>query len=860
MDQLFSKAVGIDLGTTNSAVAVMNRTDTDVIIHEARHATTTPSCVWKDPRSGEIVVGRMAFRRIGTTPEPIRSIKRLMGHQTTVQVTDEQMSPEQVSAAILGEMKRQIEQDVAGWNTSSRSWLVDRAVVTVPAYFDHPSIEATRKAAELAGLDVLDLLHEPTAAAVHHCWSTKTTDGTFLVYDLGGGTFDVSIVRCTAGAFEVLGISGNNMLGGDNIDIEMAARLQEYLAEDGYAFDLDLADDPEDRIRFGQLKFLAEGAKQALSTKDDFMFRDTGTIRDKDGTPVTIDRIVERSEFEAVARPLIERTIGYCHEAVALATKEAGITLADVDQVILAGGSTHIPLVRELVTSELCGPTGAKCAEPVYEKVDTVVALGAAIRAAESGGLSIANRQRSIRVSFRGTGATRRTDARAAGTVEALTDEHDLTGGRIHLTTDGYDDETELGPNGVFAFTGIPIQPDAESQLSFEVFDGADNLVMSLDRSVTHKQDVGPIGPSTSSPPLSKAFVLEVNRGGRSYLKELLPALATLPADATFTFNHPGNTEMVLFPLYQRKRKIQVISVPVPSTTPRGTVIKFNVRVDRLQMITIKGSIGDTEFSVLVDPPPEREMPTAEEIEALVAQFRDATQYLKPGDRAVVEAGWDQIMTSLAAAVARGDQMQAVHEIEELEVILAEVPNSEGVLEPPKEEFDQLVDDCRVINVEVSHAARSANIPHDQQEMARSIDAQSEHGERAFRNRDQTAYAEAIQMLDRIRQYLVGIYRQTERGNDSRTDGERAVSQARNTAAAAVEIMRLAEAAGRADFQQEVVVIQRRLVELERDAERDPQRAQRTTSQLAARLAQIRSVLTPKAGAGHLTNLPEELS
>src|ERR1700704_3258146 len=114
MDQLFSKAVGIDLGTTNSAVAVMDRTDTDVVIHrETRHTTTTPSCVWKDPRSGDIVVGRMAFRRIGTAPEPIRSIKRLMGHRTTVQVTDEQMSPEQVSAAILAEMKRQVEQDVA---------------------------------------------------------------------------------------------------------------------------------------------------------------------------------------------------------------------------------------------------------------------------------------------------------------------------------------------------------------------------------------------------------------------------------------------------------------------------------------------------------------------------------------------------------------------------------------------------------------------------------------------------------------------------------------------------------------------------------------------------------------------------
>src|SRR5882672_1739311 len=292
MDQIFSKAVGIDLGTTNSAVAVMNRTDTEVHIHrETRHTTTTPSCVWKDPRSGEFVVGRMAFRRIGSTPEPVRSIKRLMGHRTTVRLADEEMTPEQVSSLILAEMKRQIEQDVAEWNTSSTSWTVDRAIVTVPAYFDHPNIEATRLAAELAGLEVLDLLHEPTAAACYHCWSTRTADGTFLVYDLGVGTFDVSIVRCTAGVFEVLGISGNNRLGGDNIDIEMAGRIQEYLVDDGYAFDLDPANDPEDQVRFSQLRFLAEGVKKSLSTQHEFMLSDSGTVRDKDGTPVILDRV-----------------------------------------------------------------------------------------------------------------------------------------------------------------------------------------------------------------------------------------------------------------------------------------------------------------------------------------------------------------------------------------------------------------------------------------------------------------------------------------------------------------------------------------------------------------------------------------
>jgi molecular chaperone DnaK len=170
--QILSKPVGIDLGTTNSAVAVMDPTDTELIIHRDPNlkSETTPSCVWRNTKSGEIIVGRQAFRRIGTEPSPIRSIKRLMGRQTKVRLSNEDASPDQISAYILGEMRRQIETDVARFSGDSAQWIVDRAVITVPAYFDQPQVEATRRAGELANLEVLDLLHEPTAAACYHCW------------------------------------------------------------------------------------------------------------------------------------------------------------------------------------------------------------------------------------------------------------------------------------------------------------------------------------------------------------------------------------------------------------------------------------------------------------------------------------------------------------------------------------------------------------------------------------------------------------------------------------------------------------------------------------------------------------------
>ncbi|MFF3573720.1 Hsp70 family protein [Nocardia jiangxiensis] len=855
MKQILSKAVGIDLGTTNSAVAVMDRTDTDIVLHEDRRATTTPSCLWKDPRSGELVVGRLAARRVGTTPAPIRSIKRLMGRPDTVRVTDEDMTPEQVSSLVLAEMKRQIQQDVAAWDSADTSWEVDRAIVTVPAYFDQPAIEATRHAAEMAGLEVLDLLHEPTAAACYHCWSHKTDNGTFLVYDLGGGTFDASVMRCTAGAFEVLGISGNNMLGGDNVDAEMARRLQEYLVEDDYAFDLDLAGDDEDKIRFAQLKFLAEGVKQGLSAQDLFMFRDSGTVRDKDGTPVIIDRMVERAEFEEVARPVVARTIGYCHEAMELAGKVAGISLSDVDQVILAGGSTHMPLVREMVTRELCGPDGARCAEPVYEKVDTIVALGAAIRASAVGGLRSHNPERTFRIFFRGTGATGTTKTRVAGRAEALTADADLDGGHIRLSTAGYDDEADLGPDGVFGFSRVPVQAGAESLLAFDLYDGEGTRVMSTVRTVTHDDDLGIDGGETSPPTLSKSFSLQVNRAGRPHVKELVPATTLLPTRAQFSFQHPGNTEQVLFPLYQHRRRVQVIEVQVPPSTPRGAEISFDVHIDAQYLITVRGAVGNTEFDAAVEKAPPRPEPTRAEIDQLVSRFTNAVMYLKAGDHAVAQAKWDMTMASLESAWRNNDRVQLEHDLEELEFVIDSLAVVEITLVPPKAEFDAIVTECREFNLRVRQAAVGTAITHDEQELAKSIDAQVDQGERAYRNRDQRAYGEAIEQLYGILRWLDGQYKKTPEGKDNRSEEERVADAADAVGhLARGEVMRLAESKGRADYVREITEIIRDLAECQRDAGRDTGRTQTRIAQHQRRLRQIRDVLV--SGAHDVDSLP----
>lgn len=854
MTQIVSKAVGIDLGTTNSAVAMMNPTDTEVTVHRdsTTKAPTTPSCVWRNPATGELVVGRKAFIRIGREPEPVRSIKRVMGRSDLVSLSGQPTSPEAISAAILGEMRRQIEEDVSALATSSTSWIVESAIVTIPAYFDQPQIDATRKAAELAGLQVLELLHEPTAAACYHCWKTSTRDGVFLVYDLGGGTFDVSVVRCTAGVFEVLGISGNNRLGGDDIDTAMALHLRGVLAAEGWALDLDLQNSEEDQLRFNVLKLLAEGAKKALSDSSEYLLRDNGRFSDQEGNPVIIETLLERAELEEVARPFIERTLPYCHEALEQAGQRAGITLSDVDQVLLAGGSTHMPLVRQLVREALCGDGKAKCAEPVYESVDTVVALGAAIRAAAVGGLAVYDPERTVRVSFRGTATTGATTTSVGGTVEALVPGVELAGGVVRLTTSDWEDETELRESGAFSFTRVPLQPGAESMLTFEIFDGTGRLCATAGRPLTHSTDevqrpTGGLGSTTLS---SKAVLLEVSRGGRRHRRELIPALQALPTSAGFAFSHPGETELVLFPVYQQSRQIQVIKVPVPLETPRGTPINFELHMDKHSLITVRGKIGQHAFEAAVELPPERGLPAAEEAEALQTAFDEAAEFLQPGPRSTATLQWTLAKDSHRAATERGDEAQAIHDFEEMEKIVHGLSAASGVLVPPKTEFDRLVDDCVSLNEFLMGKAAQAGLSHDGREISLAIQAQREEGERAFRASDQQAYGEAILQLEAYASHLAGLYVRVSQGNVRMTDEERATSSIRFGLEEAASVADMAKQVGRPEVAREATSIEEKLLALRPGIGREPGHSLEQIGRSRARLSQLRNILIGQGESG----------
>ena len=347
-----SKIIGIDLGTTNSCVAVLEG-GTATVIPNPEGGRTTPSVV--SSKKGERVVGDAAKRQALTNKDTISSIKRLMGTSKKVEMEGKKYTPEEVSAMILSYMKDYAEKYLGEKVTS--------AVITVPAYFDDSQRQATKNAGEIAGLKVERIINEPTAAALAFGLDKQDKNQTILVYDLGGGTFDVSILELGDGIFEVKSTAGNNKLGGDDFDnLLMDYIVDEFKKENG----VDLS---KDKMAMQRLKEVAEKAKKDLSGMTQTQISAPFISQGEDG-PLHLDMTITRAKFEDLISDLVNSTL----EPVRKALKDAKLDKKDIDKVILVGGSTRIPMVQELVEKEL----GQKPSHEVNP--DEAVALGAAIQ------------------------------------------------------------------------------------------------------------------------------------------------------------------------------------------------------------------------------------------------------------------------------------------------------------------------------------------------------------------------------------------------------------------------------------------------------------------------------------------------
>jgi len=820
---IISKAIGIDLGTTNSAVSVMNMTDTEIQLYkDGMKRSTTPSCVSCDSKKKLIEIGHIAFSRRGSRNAPVVSIKRKMGtrlltplgkaecipenipEETRNQLLSNQPErlanyikdlededeiarvkanppllwlPEEISALILNEMRSKIFEYVKEKVSTDEELVVERGIVTVPAYFDLSQTEATREAGRLAGLELVELLNEPTAAAVYYSWQHQIPDGVFMVYDLGGGTFDVSILRRTCGEFEVLGTSGDNFLGGDDFDRLLAEWMREMLVEDGNELELDVNEDPEDAIRFQLLVTLAERVKKELSYEEAYLLRDQSTLTDKDDIRVIIEMNIQRSTFEDLIRREIWKTIPKCWEGLARAYRKSRITLKDIDQILLVGGSTHIPLVRKMITERFCAISDgqdinesekervldnveedlrgiirnlitkkerAACEKPVFDSPGTCVAKGAAIRASATGTI-IYDDKRRAKIQFRGQGGTSREKCNLTGFVQKPDGTFFPPGTSIRVC--GHDGsvigEEKLRDNGFFRFSAVDLQNDAITTFKISILDESGNIITEMGRKIERKKEVREIGGVMSTAVLSKPILLELVDRGRLVRAILIDEGTSLRAEGSFRFFLRDQSKILRFPLFQGNRQIKEVIIELKQDFEIGTPIEFIIKCDENTAIKLTAVIKGKEFNVDVDPPPPPLPPTDVEIRELLKKFERQYENLREEDQHSFRQRLDSLVDELKQAMLAGDNAKAINKFADMEGLIKSMSLLAPRLKPSWQEFEGIYSQI----LDITMLSQVFSTSGEASESQERLDKCYNDARHAWARGDQQLYSEAVESM-----------------------------------------------------------------------------------------------------------------
>jgi molecular chaperone DnaK len=621
------RAVGIDLGTTNSEIAWLPPSERDIVIFADRFGRrTVPSALAWDARADEgrggYVVGHGARSKRGSVDAPIESIKRKMGQKTTLRVGPNALSPEEISGKILAELKDRMRDVLAQQaKPGALTITLTRAVITVPAYFDAPQVEATRRAGELAGLDVVGILQEPTAAAIYHTWKRRLEDGNFLVYDLGGGTFDVSILRCVGGEYQVLAIDGDNYLGGDDFDRRYAEKLRQQLASKGYSLDLDVKGSEDDRRIFARLVHLAQEIKESLSTAEVVHVNKNDIVNDKAGESISFDADVGRAEYEEIIADLVDTTMACCERALARSREVANVGVDQIDHVILVGGSTRVPLVVNRVTRAFCKPppfgdpsfedhgarhearpAGAadasrRSSEPLRDDVDTCVALGAAIHAAHVGGTLVGDEGLRIRVT---TPLVAQGEKLRLGMVV-----EDAPKNAAHIAIWNGDQalaDAALKRGAAMRFD-VPLEEAEETRATLALQTAVGAPVAELPLTI-HRGDLRP-RPTTLSRAsvIAKDISLEVVRGGKRDRKVLLSRGTGLPAQVSQLFFTADQSGAVVLRILQNRLPIKTLAIDVPRDLPVGSPVEVVLRCDESMRLEAQATVGSQQIQAHVEPP-----------------------------------------------------------------------------------------------------------------------------------------------------------------------------------------------------------------------------------------------------------------
>ena len=747
-----SKAVGIDLGTTNSVIAMIGNDNETIICRTDKTGQKTfPSVVVYDKRTDRLRAGRFAFNARGTAKEPIVSIKSHMGDPNYRATTGgKSLTPIEVSAEILRTMKEEMQAQLQAMPEYA-NYVVDRAVITIPAYFLAAAREATTRAGELAGLEVEVTLPEPTSSALYYCRKNGIDNGTFMVYDLGGGTFDVSIVQFTEGSAHVVGIAGNNYLGGDNLDAELAKYLLETIENDedsDYELDLDIYHDEEDKRRFQKLKLVAENIKKRLSFEEECIVEESGVFTDKAGAPVNLNVTVTRQKFEELIRPLLATTLDECRKALAAAEEKHGITLDKIDGVLLVGGSTHVPVVAQIIEEEFTSPSlpvHTKQPKPLKDEPDMAVGYGAAMAAANFGIKYVSEEGETApgKTSY----APQFNPAEGYGGLSTVSGKITAVGGslpdavvavvtRVH---DGFEEEYPVQADGTFVFQDLTAEEEPE-MYRCKFVSGKTTLV----EAEFNATPVGTVAPPVT---LSRNYYIEtINENtGRSEYTLLMESGLELPVTRDYTFTtNSSNQYFATLRFFEEKSFLKQIDIEFDTPVMPGTPIKLSISCDKKSIFSVSAEIAGQTQNAEFKASPAPEMPTEETVgKAYESVMETVSMNPSKGAQLRDQQNAKRIANGIREAMSENDSVKATNLMEQLREMGRQ--QEETRLEPDQDRFNALV-------AEVEEA--NANSKKGGREVAAEIRKAAADGKEAYETSDQDALNSAVERLKKLKAAL----------------------------------------------------------------------------------------------------------
>ena len=664
---IIHKSFGLDLGTTNSTASVI--VDGKVIYAEEGVAKnkTIPSIIALK-KDGSEICGSLAKNEFYSgNKNSKKSIKREMGKKTKIKLGSNEFSPEEISSKIINYCKECLLDTIKVENNV----VYDHVVVTVPAYFNLAQKDATRKAAELAGLTVDMLLEEPSSAAINYAIANNVDNGIFFVFDLGGGTFDVSILEKNENIPMVLATAGNNFLGGDNFDMILARYFLDVLKEQGN--DLEHVEVSFDDKNFRLLMFAAENVKKQLSVNDSYNIYFPDIFRDNSGVELSIENFT-RKQFNKLIKEKVEKDIiCECDKALKLLEKNHGKTLDDITHILMVGGSTKIPYVQEVIKKKYCVTDKLKDLE-IYEP-NLSVSAGAAF-VSNSNGYIISDDENEIIISMNASYSVD-NDIYLSGIITKGNID------KVSINIDGNEIESTIDDNNSFVLI-VEKNKYKNQDIKFYNGDQCINQFKSEDNS-----DIDIISPMPIQNETIAVTIIDVEKGKVEQYPIVFEG-AFLPSETTefFKINEYSNKQIVL-PIWEGSRKIFNFIIDLPDNIKIGSKISVTTMVDSISNITLDVKLDNMSLSGRYEYI-EQEDINFEETESLEEIFEQSIKYVEDdNDKEKLLEEKENIVRELTEAKNNNDDIHYANVSQKFEKTISDMPTAPVLTE---EKFDEVAD------------------------------------------------------------------------------------------------------------------------------------------------------------------------